>query len=332
MSRRKMQESREGQGSAASVIAELIEQARLYRTSREFQELMDFVVRLRDFAPFNALLLQIQKPGLQYAATASDWLKRFNRRVKAGARPLIILWPLSPVALVYDVEDTEGDPLPEGTVAFRAEGNVTAEMMRKIADRLGRNHIETVFADCGSGLAGSIERRGWEYAPKGKIVDVYRVTLNRNHAPTVQFATMAHELAHLFLGHLGKNDFWEVRDRRGLALSWRELEAEAVAYLVCKRHGVTPNSDQYLASYMSALDKAHYGTRELDLYVITRAAGDVEEKLGLAPTIKVKDGVDTLGLRRRRKTPEGGEGEPDEDDLQPIGGARSAMALTAALA
>ena len=70
------------------------------------------MVRLRNFAPFNAMLLQVQKPGLTYAASAADWRTTFKRKPKEGARPLLILWPFGPVALVYDVIDTEGKELP----------------------------------------------------------------------------------------------------------------------------------------------------------------------------------------------------------------------------
>ena len=52
------------------------------------------------------MLLQVQKPGLTYAASAWDWKTRFDRTIKEGARPLVILWPFSPVAFVYDVLDT----------------------------------------------------------------------------------------------------------------------------------------------------------------------------------------------------------------------------------
>jgi hypothetical protein len=46
----------------------LLTQSRLYYTSADYMALLDFVVRLRNFAPFNAMLLHIQKPGIRYAA------------------------------------------------------------------------------------------------------------------------------------------------------------------------------------------------------------------------------------------------------------------------
>lgn len=88
-----------------SLLDQLLEDSKLYTKSKDFEELLDFVVRLRNFAPFNAMLLQVQKPGLSYAASARDWRERFGRFPKEGARPLVILWPFGPVALVYNLLD-----------------------------------------------------------------------------------------------------------------------------------------------------------------------------------------------------------------------------------
>ena len=94
------------------LLDQLIQDSRLYTRSKDYRELLDFVVRLRGFAPFNAMLLQVQRPGLSYAASRRDWWERFRREPTEGARPLLILWPFGPVALVYDVMDTEGEHLP----------------------------------------------------------------------------------------------------------------------------------------------------------------------------------------------------------------------------
>ena len=93
-------------GSERTLLDQLLADSRMYTTSKGYRELLEFVIRLRNFAPFNAMLLQVQKPGLGYAASASDWLERFDRYPKEGARPLLILWPFGPVALVYDLVDT----------------------------------------------------------------------------------------------------------------------------------------------------------------------------------------------------------------------------------
>lgn len=111
---------------ARSLFDQLLTESKLYAGTREFKELLDFIVRFRDFSPFNAMLLQIQKPGLRHAASARDLHKRFERLPRYGARPLLILIPFGPIGLVYDTMDTEGRPLPEVAAAFRARGRITA--------------------------------------------------------------------------------------------------------------------------------------------------------------------------------------------------------------
>jgi len=81
-------------------------------TTEEYKDLLRFIARLRNFAPFNAMLLQVQKPRLRFAASETDWYERFGRTVKQGARPLLIMWPFCPVALVYDIDETLGKELP----------------------------------------------------------------------------------------------------------------------------------------------------------------------------------------------------------------------------
>jgi hypothetical protein len=61
-----------------SLLDQLLEDSKLYTKSKDFKELLDFVVKLRNFAPFNTMLLQVQKPGLSYAASARDWRERFG--------------------------------------------------------------------------------------------------------------------------------------------------------------------------------------------------------------------------------------------------------------
>lgn len=62
-----------------------------YRKSDELKELFEFVKKFSHTAPYNAMLLHIQKPGSQYVASAAEWENKFNRTIKPGARPLVIL-------------------------------------------------------------------------------------------------------------------------------------------------------------------------------------------------------------------------------------------------
>lgn len=266
--------------TARSLLDQLLADSRLYHSSQEYQNLLDFVVRLRNFAPFNAMLLQIQKPGLMYAASAQDWRERFERRPKANARPLLILWPFGPVALVYDVKDTEGKDLPDGVNAFAATGMMTVQRMEGFVARLQRKHVTCERVDTGDGEAGAIRVMARSTNPKQPTT--YKVTINRNHDAAVQFATLAHELGHLCLGHLGPDKRLNIPQRPRPLFKAREIEAESVAYLVCHRNGVQPNSASYLSNHVAA----DTNIDSVDLYQITRAAGQVESLLGLSAHTK----------------------------------------------
>src|SRR5438552_5863791 len=137
-------------------LDQLLTDSRLYTQSKDYKALLDFVVRLRNFAPFNAMLLQVQKPGLSYAASAFDWRQRFRRKPKEGVRPLLILWPFGPVALVYDVLDTEGEPLPTDVASFFAHGSIDALQLFSFMPLLTKQNIEWCWVDAGDQKAGSI--------------------------------------------------------------------------------------------------------------------------------------------------------------------------------
>lgn len=261
-----------------ALLDTLITNARLYETTADYKALLDFVVRLRNFAPFNAMLLQVQKPGLTYAASAADWLARFGRKPKYGARPLLILWPFGPVALVYDVMDTEGRDLPRDVASFFAHGPIGEKQVGEFRHRTGLKDIHWDDLDAGDGKAGSI--RCVHRASKPMENNVYRMLVNKNHPPVTRFVTLTHELAHLFLGHLGPDKKLSIPERELLSHRHRELEAESVAFIVCARNGVTSKSETYLKHYVDN----NTGVGDLDIYQIMRAAGQIETLLGIGAT------------------------------------------------
>ena len=93
----------------------------------------------------------------------------------------------------------------------------------------------------------------------------------------MRFVTLAHELAHLFLGHLGADKKLQIQGRRPENRIC-EIEAESVAYIVCHRNNVKTHSQKYLNSYIEKDDSSE----TLDIYAITRAAGHIERLLMLS--------------------------------------------------
>ncbi len=256
-----------------ALIEQLIAATRLYQTSESVKDLLEFTVRLRRFAPFNALLLHIQKPGLTFAASAREWFERFGRVPKEGTRPLVILRTMGPVDFVFDILDTEGRALPQSALSFPTLGALSEHRFDGIIEQVSRLGLEIVLLDAGDSSAGWIKRVKTSPDPKRK--HQYRLAFNLNHPAATRLVTVAHELAHLFLGHLGEDAAFKIRDRRHRSLAEREVEAEMAAYLVAKRNGLTPRSESYLANYQGAISG-------MDLYAVMRVANTIETAMGLA--------------------------------------------------
>lgn len=266
----------ETQANAASqdraLIDQLIAETRLYTTSEAMKELLDFVGRMRNMAPFNAMLLHVQKPGLSYAMTARDWRERFGRWPKEHARPLIILRNFGPVSFVYDVLDTEGERLPDAAFAFPTAGAAPRTMLDGAIRRLIREKIDIVQLDHGDWSAGYARLK----CPHGdeERLEQFEIGINRNHDVPVRIVSLAHELAHIYLGHCGDDIKRNIHfNRPGHSLM--EVEAETVAYVVAKRANLSPRSESYLASYKESLE-------DLDIYRVLACANKIERLMGLS--------------------------------------------------
>ena len=276
-----------------SLLDQLIVDSRMYTRGESFKALLDFVVKLPNFAPFNAMLLQVQKPGLSYAASTYEWRELFGRKPKENARPLLILWPFGPIALVYDVCDTEGEDLPEDVMSFLARDKSGGKNWTEFETRLKRKGIRLQWFDGGDRKAGYIRRIDLE--GRG-----YEIHMNRNHDDAVRFVTLAHELGHLCLGHLGPDKKLKVPKRYVTGHPEQEIEAESVAYLVCRRNNVESRSEKYLSAFVDA----RKAVDRLNVHQIMRAAGRVEALLGLeghsrfGPTLRAV-GQKTLFKRRQ---------------------------------
>jgi len=116
-----------------STIDSLLQQSSAYRGSKEFQDMVSFMGAFRDYAPFNNMLVRLQNPTCSFYATEPDWRKRFERKLKEDARPMLILAPMHPVMLVYELDQTEGKPLPKEVTEFaKFEGDWKPEWLTKL--------------------------------------------------------------------------------------------------------------------------------------------------------------------------------------------------------
>ncbi len=78
------------------------------------------------------------------------------------------------------------------------------------------------------------------------------IELNQKHETKTKYATLCHESAHILSGRIGGNPAGkEWNSRTGLSITRRELEAGAVACLVCARINLTARSAEYLSYLIS---------------------------------------------------------------------------------
>jgi len=257
--------------AAQRALDDLFLNAGRYRQGEEHENLFKFVTQFRFYSPFNAMLIHIQQPGATFVATASRWVRHYRRAIKAGARPLVILQPRGPVMFVFDVSDTlateNSRPIPEAVEKpFEAQGGrEIGNELEKTEVNARRDGVDIYRAKVGSQQAGSIRlvRADDKGMLKFKcptrenpaafvlVPREYELETSESLSPEATYATIVHELGHLYCGHLGMPylDWKEWPDRRWLDLEMREVEAESVAYLVCQRLGVATTSDKYLAGW-----------------------------------------------------------------------------------
>ena len=259
-------------GTTRALIDQLIADTKLYSTSDALKELFDFVAKLKNIAPFNAMLLHTQKPGISHVMTRRDWWDRFQLQPKKGARPLVILRNFGPVDFVYDILDIDGDPLPESAFSFPASGEIPKNFLSVCEATLAREELHLIWLDKGDRAAGHAVRITSHGDPKR--LQAFEIGVNRNHPETTQLVTLIHELAHIFLGHCGQDLARRIKPHRPVDLALQEIEAESVAYVVATRSGVTPRSESYLDTYKGAFE-------DLDVHRILTCANQIEKLLDM---------------------------------------------------
>lgn len=251
-----------------SSIDDLVRTTALYRKSTAFRDAIEFTAKFRDYAPFNNMLVRVQNPSCGFYATASDWRARFNRDVKEDAKPMLILAPMTPVMLVYALDETEGPPLPEKFENFaKAEG--------RFDDAVLTRTLENAEV-----LAILVERKPLSKTHGGfattRLRDLrfkMRVAIHDELDAASAYGVLCHELAHILLGHLGSDaDGWWP-SRINLSHATVEIEAEAVSFIVCERIGLRPSSAAYLSSYLGDGPVPPAVSMEL----ISKVAGRIEE-------------------------------------------------------
>ncbi len=252
-----------------SGIDSLVRQSFVYRDSAAFQEMISFMARFRDYAPYNNMLVRLQNPSCSFYATEKDWRLRFDRRLIDDARPMLILAPKHPVLMVYELDQTVGPDLPAELNQFaQFSGEWDGEYLNlTLGNAARRDRIQVDFKRLSSTSAG------FATIARGDSGYKMRIAIHEDLDSPSRYGVLCHELAHIYLGHLGSDhDYWWP-SRINLDRRTVEIEAEAVAYLVTSRLGLHGASASYVSRHLAGGDIPN----SVSLDLIAKVASRIEE-------------------------------------------------------
>ena len=301
--------SEDHQETARNQVRQLIKQALDCPTPQGLFDFLTFATKFRRMAVWNARMAYIQRPGASVIASEHEW-STVGRHVLPDAVPIIILWPFGPIRYVYELADT-GPPIDRGSFGdpFAVKGELKAGTLSKLETNLQKQRTFSVVIERrrqGFDLAGSaatllpfattavpdpntsndigVFAHQNASATRQGSAPSFRIVLNDALQPKEQFVTLAHELGHIFCGHLGgcsapgheedQESGWP--DRRHLGKHQREIEAEAVAFLVASRAGLMSHSAEYLKHHAKGAIPLN-----IDEDLIVRAATRIERLAGI---------------------------------------------------
>ncbi len=265
-------------------IDELVYRMERWRSSAGLRRLLEFIARFPSYSPLNALLLYVQHPEATHVATARAWANRHHRGLTPQARPLAILAPMSPVLFVFDLADTQGPPLPE-TVLNPPEPT-EHQILKTYEATLHNCSVEGISVRESPGpppsggattpITPAVRKHSAHLNPDPGAR--YLILLDSSLGGAEKYAALAFELGHLFCGHLGIDGEAWWADRKSLDLQRTDLEAEAAAFLVCRRKDMRRLAQRFLPQG----DPGDPPIPPIGLSAVFQAVSHIE-KMGRAP-------------------------------------------------
>ena len=271
--------------------------------SDRYKEYLSAMSKFHNYSFRNTILILMQKPDASYIAGFNTWKNEFKRAVRKGEKGIKILAPAPykkdieesefdkngnpvlnadgsertttktvtvpafKVTTVFDISQTDGEELPE--IVSPLTGTVEDyERFFKALKQISPVPIELENIDGGAyGYYHTTEKR---IAVKNDLSEMQTIK------------TTIHEIAHAKLHALPEKGENEVIEDDRPDNRTREVQAESVAYTVCRHFGIDTSdySFGYVAGWSSGKETAEL---KASLEVIRSAADemitDVSEKL-----------------------------------------------------
>lgn len=284
--------------------------------SEQYKSYLKTVSKFHSYSMNNCMLIAMQKPDATHVAGYNSWRDNFGRHVKGDEKSIKIIAPMSrkikmkqeridsksglaiigkdgkpeteevevtipafKVVSVFDISQTEGEPLPELGID-ELTGDV--ESYDKLFKALeSSSPVPITFDD----IRG--EAKGY-YSQAEK-----RIVLQRNMSELQTLKTAIHEIAHARLHDI---DAKAPKDVARPDQKTREVEAESVAFVVCSHFGL--DTSDYSFGYIAgwSVDK------KLD---VLKASLDTIRKEAGAIINEVNDRTTELNKKREAEVMEG---------------------------
>ena len=252
------------EGKVQNLLVKLDERIDRVQSSEEFQKILRFYSKFHDYSYHNTMLIHMQCPGATHVAGYRQWQEKFNRHVRQGEKGIAILAPITNTTTENEIEEVEIDgEIVEREVEKKVDKTYfRAVYVYDISQTEGEEipQIDTSLEDTKSGLLEPLI----EYAENEGINVQYKslpdksegytkgddeIIINQNRNDKEKTAILIHEIAHIRL-HQGEEVEGEIKYNKEI----KEMEAEAVAFVVMNHFGLEIKSDNYLALYKESYD------------------------------------------------------------------------------
>lgn len=306
------------------ILAKLDEGVKSLFNSEKYVEYLSTMSRFHNYSLRNTLLIHAQMPKASRVSSYVSWQKNFNRQVKKGERGIKILAPvafnetkefekLDPVTKqpiidengnpvmetlinlrarfrtvsVFDVSQTDGDPLPELVEPLNGDVEryeLFVDVLRAVSP------LPIVFEDMSPNTDGYC-----------KFGDKIAIRNNMSEVQTV--SAILHEMAHAKL-HDVNNIVESEKPEKPKARRFEEIEAESISFVVANHFGVETGANSF--GYIGGWSKGE-DTKDLQesLDVIRKAEAelidsidekyqDLAKERGIDLTASVTDNVEII--------------------------------------
>jgi len=246
--------------------------------SDKYKDYLQTLSKFHNYSFNNCILIAMQKPDASHVAGFNDWRDNFKRQVKKGEKGIKILAPAPfKTKKMLDAVDADGKPVFDGNGRRKKEEKEITVPAFKIVSvfdvsqtdgeplpQIGVDEL-TGNVDRYKELFAAIEKTSpvpisfEALAPdvKGTYYQIdKRIAVNEGMSELQNLKTLVHEIAHARLHDIDEN---APKDTIRPDRDTREVQAESIAYAVCLHYGL--DTSGYSFGYVAEWS----GGKELDI-------------------------------------------------------------------